>query len=197
MDIMYTFGINDPRRAKHDYYPTPPEVTRALLRVEEFPGPILEPCAGQGHIVRELEAAGYDVWSNELYPQDGFAPDERTNFLEWDDTALCRSVVTNPPYRQAEAFVRRAIDLDIKKHAWLLRFQFIGGARRYELFREYPPRRLWVFSRRVQVSEMGLVNPVGGMIVYAWWIWERSFTGAPEIRWFPPDAVVDSRTVDR
>lgn len=180
----------DKDRSPHDYYPTPPEVTRALLGVEEFPGPILEPCAGRGHVVRELRNAGYSVLSNEPYcDPDGWSPELRMDFLDGWNIRGCKSIVTNPPYRTAEAFIRTAIDLDFEKHAWLLRFQFVESAERFPLFRDHPPRRLWVFSRRVQISERGLDNPLGGMIVYAWWIWERGYSGHPEIRWFPPDVI--------
>ena len=181
----------DDRRAKNDFYPTPPAVTRTLLAKEEFFGPILEPCAGAGHVVRELERAGYDVTSNEPYPQGGFLANDHVSFFSSTNWSDCRSIVTNPPFRLAEEFIRRTIAMSwIEKHAWLLRLQFVESARRYPLFRDYPPVRVWVFSKRVQVSARGLVNPVGGMIPYAWWIWERGHGDRPtELRWFPPDAV--------
>lgn len=124
--------------------------------------------------------------------QEGYAPDATTYFLGWreeDWPADARSIVTNPPYRLAERFVRKALELRVPFHAWLLRMQFMESAERYPLFRDHPPSRIWVFSRRVQVSERGLVNPCGGMIVYAWWVWQHGFKGHPELRWIPPDAV--------
>lgn len=184
-------------RHPNDFYPTPPAVTRCLLAHETFPGPVLEPCAGAGHVVRELEAAGYSVLSNELYPQGGFEADLSRDFLDpsfhWPDFASpvrgCRAVVTNPPYRLAQEFVEQTIDVGFEKHAWLLRFQFIESKRRWPLFIENPPVRIWVFPERVQVSERGLENPRGGMIVYAWFVWERGYRGHPELRWFAPGEV--------
>ena len=44
----------------HNFYPTPPEATRALLSVETFDGPIWEPACGQGHIAKVLEAGATD-----------------------------------------------------------------------------------------------------------------------------------------
>lgn len=175
-------------RHPNDFYPTPPAVTRALLNVETFPGPVLEPCAGAGHIVGELETHGYEVRANEPFFQ-GYKTHTATDFLAWRHMVSCQSIVTNPPYRLALEFITKAIELKARKHAWLLRFQFIESKARYQFFQDHPPARVWVFSKRVQVSERGLDNPIGGMIVYAWWVWERGYRGHPEIRWFPPDAV--------
>ncbi|WP_041787782.1 hypothetical protein [Rhodomicrobium vannielii] len=55
-----------PNRAAYEFYPTPPEATRALLSVERFDGPIWEPACGTGWISEELIAAGYDVLSTDL-----------------------------------------------------------------------------------------------------------------------------------
>lgn len=186
-------GGGDPgKRPPNDYYPTPPAATRVLLNREEFPGPVLEPCAGAGHVVRVLEEYGYQVFSNELYPQGFFKADSRRDFLaprSDDGWPRCRSIVTNPPYRHAQAFIQRAIDMGIEKHAWLLRFQFLESGERYAFFQKHPPRRLWVFSERIQVSERGLVNPRGGMVVFAWWVWERDYSGRPELCWIEPGAI--------
>lgn len=178
-------------RHPNDFYPTPRAVTRCLLAHETFPGPVLEPCAGKGHIVRELERAGYPVLANEKYPQPEFTKVLHEDFLVapsgwW---AGCGAIVTNPPYRLAQEFIERAIDIRFEKHAWLLRFQFIESKRRHRLFQDYPPSRIWVFPERVQVSEQGLENPRGGMIVYAWFVWERGYRGHPELRWFAPGEV--------
>lgn len=182
-------GGPNSKRSRNDYYPTPAPVTRELLRRESFPGPILEPCAGQGHMVRELKRHGLEVWSNEPFPQN-FQTNDRRDFLQYESRGACQSIVANPPYRHAEKFIRKAIELGFQKHAWLLRFQFIEGSKRFPFFRDHPPARLWAFSRRVQVSERGLKNPIGGMIVYAWWIWEGPDVGRhPELRWIAPDAI--------
>jgi len=57
----------DKANAERDhFYPTPPEGTRALLRVEKFEGTIWEPACGDGAISRELEAVGHTVLSTDL-----------------------------------------------------------------------------------------------------------------------------------
>lgn len=46
-----------PKRAAYEFYPTPPEATRALLSVESFDGAIWEPACGDGAISEVLKAA--------------------------------------------------------------------------------------------------------------------------------------------
>lgn len=175
------------KRAPNDYYATPAPVGRVLLEREGFTGPILEPCAGRGHLVRELERHGYRVWSNEPFPQD-FQVNDRRDFLSYESRGGCQSLVTNPPFKLAERFIRHAIQLGFKQHAWLLRWQFAEA--RYDLFKDYPPARIWVFSKRIQLGEWGLKRPIGGAICFAWWVWDWNCDQAhPEIRWIPPDAI--------
>jgi hypothetical protein len=57
-------------REKDDFYPTPPEPTRALLhaeidRLRDF-GTIWEPAAGDGAMVREMESVGLTVRASDL-----------------------------------------------------------------------------------------------------------------------------------
>lgn len=191
-------GLNRPNaEAPAQYHPTPPALTRVLLDRERFRNTILEPCAGQGHVVRVLQEYGYSVLTNELYPQlDHHTPDSALDWLTAKDPtwAECWGLVSNPPYRQALQFIQRAIDLKIKKHAWLLRLQFAEGEKRHRLlFSKTPPSRVHVFSERVQVSEQGVEQPRGGMIVYAWWVWDATFYGRYDGRnqlcWIEPGAV--------
>jgi len=55
-----------PKRAAFEFYPTPPEATRALLSVETFEGSIWEPACGDGAISKVLTEAGYQVVSTDL-----------------------------------------------------------------------------------------------------------------------------------
>lgn len=172
-----------------DFYPTPAPVVRALLERETFPEVVWEPAAGRGHLARELRRYGYKTFASELHTQPGdVGTDAHLDFLS-PGGPMGRSIVTNPPFRLAEKFIRKAVELRMEKHAWLLRVQFVESARRYSLFRDHPPRRIWAFSRRVQISERGLEEPLGGIIAFAWWVWERDFRGGTELGWIPPDAI--------
>ena len=83
------------KRAAYEFYPTPPEATRALLSVESFEGDIWEPACGDGAISKVLEAAGYQVVSTDLIDR-GYGVGGH-NFLK-SDNPLAKNIITNPPY---------------------------------------------------------------------------------------------------
>lgn len=84
-----------PKRAAYEFYPTPPEATRALLSVESFEGSIWEPACGDGAISKVLEAAGYQVVSTDLIDRGYGAGGQ--DFLKSTEP-LGRNIITNPPY---------------------------------------------------------------------------------------------------
>lgn len=170
-------------RERDDFYPTPPEGTEALLKVEKFDGPIWEPACGAGDMSRVLERAGYQVVSTDLV--DRGHGESRVDFL-MEYTARAPNIVTNPPFKLGEQFARHAVGLATGKVAFLVRIQFLEGLTRRQLFAQSPLKRVWVFSWRLPISR-GEVKPeaerTGSMATYAWFVWERGYTGAPTIGW--------------
>jgi hypothetical protein len=83
-----------PKRAPFEFYPTPPEATRALLSVESFEGTVWEPACGDGAISKVLMAAGYQVVSTDLIDR-GFGQGG-CDFLKSTEP-LARNIITNPP----------------------------------------------------------------------------------------------------
>lgn len=170
-------------REKDDFYPTPPEGTEALLSVEKFDGPIWEPACGAGDMSRVLAAHGYDVVSTDLVDRGYGTP--RVDFLmEYESRAP--NIVTNPPFKLAEAFARKALALTTRKVALLCRLQFLEGTRRRLLFETSPLARVWVFSWRLPIAR-GEVKPpherTGSMATYAWFVWEHGYAGKPTLGW--------------
>ncbi len=83
-----------PRRLPNEFYPTPPEATRALLSVEQFDGPIWEPACGDGRIAKVLTDHGHAVVSTDL---NGYGFGEAgVDFLRQTE-ARAKHIVTNPP----------------------------------------------------------------------------------------------------
>lgn len=167
-------------RQKDDFYPTPPEATEALLSVERFDGAIWEPACGDGAISRVLEAHGYTVQSTDLVDRNyGIA---HIDFLM--ERQILPNIVTNPPFKLANQFVRHAVSLTTGKVAMLLKIAFLEGVERSRLFRETPLARVHVFSKRVTFrnTERGDVNG-SGMMAFAWFVWEHGHIGKPELGW--------------
>ena len=123
-----------PHRAAYEFYPTPPEATRALLSVESFAGSIWEPACGEGHISKVLEAAGYSVVSTDLATRWNYGEGGR-DFLT-ETVPLATHIVTNPPYGRglADAFVGHALELAGRTGgtvAMLLAIQSLAGPWRH------------------------------------------------------------------
>src|SRR5262245_54910469 len=104
-----------------DCYSTPPEATRALLEVEILPKKIWEPCVGTGAIANVLEAAGHEVIGTDLVDYDVGYPGGIDFLMERSAPADC--IVSNPPFKLAQEFVERALEL-CPRVIFLLRLAF-------------------------------------------------------------------------
>lgn len=174
---------SDDERQQDDYYATDPNAVERLLQVETFDKYIWEPACGEGHISKVLEAHGYEVSSSDLIYR-GYGDKEFYDFLAHDDYLYDEDIITNPPYKYALEFVQKALNSISEGHkvAMLLKLQFLEGQKRKKFFEENPPKKVYVFSDRIECAKNG--NFIGNCAVsYAWFIWEKGFTGNPTIHW--------------
>lgn len=166
-------------RVEHDFYPTPPEATEALLRVENFKGTIWEPACGDGAICKVLENHGHKVMATDLIDRGwGDAPHD---FLT--STLTADNIITNPPFKLAEAFLRNALDQSSGKVALLCKLQWLEGGKRKAMFEACPLARVHVFSKRLTMTRGGETMANGGMIAFAWYVFEHGYAGDPILRW--------------
>lgn len=176
-------------READDFYRTPEASTRALLRAETLPRRVWEPACGDGAISRVLEAAGHDVLSTDLVDR-GYGEAGRDFLMEHGATD--RAVVTNPPFKLADAFALRALDLGAPMVCLFMRLAWLEGQARAEaLWRPHPPARVWVFSARQTLWRGDRARPEDantGAMAFAWFVWERGHTGAPALGWLAPEA---------
>ena len=179
------------RKSKTDDYQTPEWAVDALLEVETFPGFILEPAAGQGNIYRALKRYGY----KKVYAADIRTDDELPEFVhkgvsffgQHDHHRFVDHVITNPPYRIAQAFANRGLQVATAKVALLLRVNFVEGEKRYDWFQETPLKGFYPFSSRLTMWPRCAEEPENsGTIAYAWYVWEHGWTGDPFVRWLKP-----------
>jgi hypothetical protein len=174
-------AVDRENREKDDFYPTPPEGTQALLAVERFEGAIWEPACGDGGISRILELAGYSVVSTDLVDRAYGVP--RVDFL-MEYKSLAPNIVTNPPFKMVAPFMRKALQLSTGKVALLLRLACLEGSERREIYDSSPLARVWVFSKRLTMHRGGYEGETtGGMLAFAWFIWEHGYTGKPTLGW--------------
>ena len=170
----------------HHAFMTPPEAVTALMEIEDLPNSIFDPCCGDGALLEVLRGSGRRVYGSDI--QDYGWPETRVqNYLE--ATAIMakdEGIVTNPPYHLAESFIRKAIGDGAQYHAWLLRTNFLESTRRMDLWRNHPPARIWISSRRLpMMHRYGYKGPkASSNVSYMWLIFEAGFKKRPTVQWF-------------
>lgn len=172
-------------RPTFDFYASPSSIITSLLQKHSIPHlPIWECATGENNLVYPLEQAGYKVITSDIV-QRKVPIDHVEDFLQTKELRA-PIVLTNPPYREAKEFILHSIELGAEYVYMFLKTTFLEGQERYsDLFSKYPPKEIWVFSKRVQVALNN--NPEefkkSSAVSYSWFIWEKGFTGSPTIHW--------------
>ena len=169
-------------RERDDFYPTPPEATRALLDAETFNGDIWEPACGDGAISKVLAERGYRVHSSDLIDR-GFGISGVDFLLDYE--TRCENIITNPPFKLALEFAEHALRRSTRKVAMLCRLGWLEGIERRAFFQSTPLARVHVFSNRVPMLRGGdpMMKGGGGMIAFAWYVWDHEHRGPATLNW--------------
>jgi hypothetical protein len=165
-----------------ELYETPPEATRALLRVEQIPHGIWECAAGCGAIVRVLRGAGHAVIASDIVPYD-FPLHFVQDFLTTTTAPVATDMVlTNPPYRYAAEFVTHALKL-CPKVILLCRLAFLESERRSPILDRGQLARIHVFRDRLPMMHRSTwTGPkASSAIAFAWLVWDANHTGPTTI----------------
>ncbi|MGI4851930.1 MAG: hypothetical protein ACRYGR_08315 [Janthinobacterium lividum] len=168
-------------RVSADHYPTPPDVTQALVdwlkqigRWDDF-GSIYEPACGEGQMARVLEQNGAVVDASDLNATGyGFQAD----FLSGEQNLYARAswadaVITNPPFSHAEQFIRRALEWSLCDRpfvAMVLKSAYWHAARRAKLFREHPPS--WVLALTWRPAFLQETRGKSPLMEVVWVVWD-------------------------
>ena len=159
------------KRRELDFYPTPPDVTQAL--VDSGVGPlwgdhVWEPACGGGAIASVLLQNGISVTATDIQGGVDFlsAPLPEAESVTGD-----RWIVTNPHFCLAPQFIERAF-LHLKengvKFAFLLKAQFWNSKKRYELFRRCRPSRVLPLTWRPDFTGQG-----ASLMDCMWCVWRE------------------------
>lgn len=169
---------------EHDFYPTPDFATEEILRREGLERGVIWECAcGDGAISKLLKQKGLAVFSTDLIDR-GYGEVRDLDFID-DLPANFKAdhIITNPPFKLAKPFIEKALSVTTGKVVFLLRLAFLESADRYQLFKTTPLKSVYVFSKRLTMSARGEGAKNGGMIPFAWFVWEHGYTGKPYIDW--------------
>ena len=181
-------------REINDFYATPSIATKTLVGYldENYPeikkNVIWEPACGKGHISEIFRKAGYTIVSTDLIDRGYGCCGEGYDFLSPENTHTDCHIVTNPPYKYAQEFVEKAMEImdDGKYLCMLMKLTFLEGKKRYNMFKKYPPEKILVFSTRINCAHGGDFEKepeLGGAVAYAWYIWKKGNNVSPKIEW--------------
>lgn len=171
-------------RVADDYYPTPPWCTRRLVEGVSLPGgTYLEPAAGDGAIISEVQRLRPDItWGavelreacraqlgRLVHPQALVIGDFLALGRAWaahlpPGQKPYTGVITNPPYAFAQEFIEASLQI-AHVVVMLLRINFLGSERRYQLLSEHRPD-VYVLPNRPC-----FVGGRSDATEYAWFIW--------------------------
>ncbi len=177
-------------RDPNDFYLEPTWVSRRLFDTEPFDrgGALLDPRTGTGRIADAAKAAGYCVLTADIVDR-GYPDCRIENFL--DRKLAPSSIVGNPPFDSVELFARHAFDIDTDKVALLFPTARLNAA---HWLCELPLRRILLLTPRLSIPTGSHVltggKVGGGRTDFSWLVFERSYSGAPEVRWLHRDGIL-------
>lgn len=172
-------------REKDEFYPTPPEPTRALLSVElerlrQFPV-IWEPAAGDGAMVREMQWLDFRVFASDLVDRGCGAV-----VKDFYDFAVppSHAILTNPPFDQCgwgngkARWLYHALDtLGVEYMALLLNWSFPGTGGLGPFWAKHPPARVYLMRWKIDFTGQGAPP-----MLNAWFIWDKQHVGETILR---------------
>lgn len=182
-------------REVNDYYATEPKALSLFLdRLEKdkvsLSKNIWECACGEGHLSKELIKRGFNVLSTDLIDR-GFSEYNPIDFLNVPDDEIEElDILTNPPYKYAQEFVEKALNIvaDGNKVMMFLKVQFLEGQKRSKLFCENNPKYVYVSTKRLKCAINGDFESISSSATaYAWFVWEKGYKGDTVVRWFNND----------
>jgi len=171
-------------RVENDFYATHPDSTKALLSVEEIIYPALEPACGEGHISKLL---GEKTVSMDLIDR-GYGI-TGIDFLKFDFPEKFNTVITNPPFNLFQEFVQKSLEVAEKKVIMFGKLQALEGIKRASFLQTTPLKTVYVFKKRQQLLPRGkdfkeiTGRKSANTMAFAWYVWEKGYTGKPQIEW--------------
>lgn len=181
-----------PRRAHpadpNDFFIEPAWCVEALLDAERFVGDILDPACGSGTIPRVARARGLHARGEDIVARDGVTI--VSDFLQpLAEVVVCvDNIICNPPYRLAEPFIRRALQITTRKVAMIVQEKFLYSGQRHALFTGTPLARLYFLSDRPSMPPgdkylAGEIEAKGGSVNYCWLVMSHDHQGPPTAHW--------------
>ena len=157
------------KRRELDFYPTPPDVTHALMEYLDMrPGVVWEPACGDGAMAEVIKDYGQEVISTDIR-ETGYG-EGLVNFLTTEKK--CDAIITNPPFNLSEQFILHALgQADVV--AMLLKSQYWHSKKRSALFKNHPPDAVLALTWRPDF--MGGERGGAPTMDVIWTVWVDGF----------------------
>jgi hypothetical protein len=94
----------------------------------------------------------------------------------------CECICTNPPFKDAQAFVAKALEL-CPRVVMLLRLAFLESERRCSILEDRGLARVHVFRKRLPMMhrDSWAGRKANSGMAFAWFVWDRAHTGPTTI----------------
>lgn len=178
-DLQLTGGAGKTKRRELDFYPTPSNVTIALLNFLfernylVATSKIWEPACGNGAMSEVIKKYCKDVYSSDLYNL-GYG-NMGVDFLSTKNNTF-DAIITNPPFNMSTKFIEKAVkEADIV--CMLLKSQYWHSKSRYELFMQNTPAYILPLTWRPNFLEHEQKGGSPTMEV-AWTVWIKGNNNA-------------------
>jgi hypothetical protein len=166
-------------RINGDRYCTPSWVTMALApHLPKRLRRIWEPACADGQMVKALRSLGFEVLATDIKPC--FKSRRRVDFLSSEARSPVDAIITNPPFNQAAAFIKRALELTQPRRgfvAMLARVDYDSASTRAYLFGRCPQFAMKLtLSRRIVWFDLPGAAP---SFNHCWLMWDWRHKGPP------------------
>lgn len=192
--MSHPLSSNAEFNKKMEFFETPEWVARRIFEVELMTKTILDPAAGRGVLGNAARQSGYtDVLEFDLVKWDRASPTitPDVNFLKAtsDDLKVTDkdfTVVMNPPFSYAVAFVKKSFELGARKVVMFQRLSFNESLIRRQFWEDNPCARQHVCGERATCWRGDILTEDtfgrSAPTAHSWYVWERGHRGAETLQ---------------
>ena len=149
------------KRSPNDFYATPPDTVRTILRFIDWPrvNTMIEPCRGDGAITSLVPDHVFVDWAEIREGRDYLT----TSFERAD------LVLTNPPFGPSLDFLKKSLT-EAPTVIYLQRLNWLGAQWRRDFWQANLPTHVFVLSNRPRF----IAGKSSDATEYAWFCWDRA-----------------------
>ena len=186
---------------EREHYVTDEWTIRSILEKEILTKQVFDPCAGSGIMADIAKQSGYTVVTNDVEDW-GYDLTYKNDFLSFDGKPFASgdfTVLMNPPFKFAEKFVLKALELGARKIVCFQRLSWYEGSydsgkKRGKFWEQHRPARIYICGDRATCwrydleknrnQETGIITDENGKelaessTAHAWFVWERGHVPA-------------------